>query len=65
AEWLAFASGTIYIPFEVSDMIRHPRLFGALVLTVNLLIVLYMLYLRLEAQVKRRAALERSPAGTG
>ena len=36
AEWLAFASGTIYIPFEVADMIKHPRWFGALVLIVNL-----------------------------
>ena len=55
AEWLAFASGTIYIPFELADMIKHPRWFAALVLIVNLVIVMYMLYLRLEAQEKRRA----------
>jgi uncharacterized membrane protein (DUF2068 family) len=54
AEWLAIASGTIYIPFEVSDLVRHPRLFGVMVLVVNLVIVLYMLYLRLEALEKRR-----------
>lgn len=65
AEWLAFASGTIYIPFELSDLIRRPHWFGAVVLTVNLVIVLYMLSLRLEAQEKRRASLERSPAETG
>jgi uncharacterized membrane protein (DUF2068 family) len=65
AEWLAFASGTIYIPFEVSDLIRRPHWFGAMVLIVNLVIVLYMLFLRLEAQEKRRASLERTPAETG
>ncbi len=56
AEWLAFASGTIYIPFELSDLIRRPHWFGAMVLFVNLVIVLYMLYLRLEARQKRAAA---------
>lgn len=56
AEWLAFASGTIYIPFEVIDLIHKPTWFRLLVLVVNLIIVLYMLYLRLEAREKRRAA---------
>jgi uncharacterized membrane protein (DUF2068 family) len=65
AEWLAFASGTIYIPFEVADMIRHPRWFGALVLIVNLVIVMYMLYLRLEAQERRRATLKQRSVETG
>jgi uncharacterized membrane protein (DUF2068 family) len=55
AEWLAFASGTIYVPFEASDLIQRPTWFRALVLGVNLVIVLYMLYLRLEARKKRRA----------
>jgi uncharacterized membrane protein (DUF2068 family) len=57
AEWLAFCSGAIYVPFEVADIIKRPSMFGALVLIVNLIIVLYMLYLRLEAREKRRAAL--------
>ena len=61
AEWLAFASGTIYIPFEVADMIRHPGWFAAAVLLINLAIVLYMLYLRLEAQRKHLPSLERQP----
>jgi uncharacterized membrane protein (DUF2068 family) len=63
AEWLAIASGTIYIPFEVIDMIRHPRGFGALVLLVNVAIVLYMLYVRLEALRKHRAELARRAEG--
>jgi uncharacterized membrane protein (DUF2068 family) len=56
AEWMAFASGAIYIPFEASDVARHPNWFGFLVLTINVLIVLYMLMLRFEAVKKRRAA---------
>jgi uncharacterized membrane protein (DUF2068 family) len=55
AEWLAFASGTIYIPFEVVDLMHRPTWFSLLVLVVNLVIVLYMLYLRLDAMAKRRA----------
>jgi uncharacterized membrane protein (DUF2068 family) len=65
AEWLAFASGTIYIPFETADLIRRPTWFRLLVLVVNLVIVLYMLYLRLDAREKRRAALVRQTAETG
>ncbi|MFY9559231.1 MAG: DUF2127 domain-containing protein [Terriglobales bacterium] len=61
AEWLAFASGTIYIPFEVADLIRRPTWFRLLVLVVNLVIVLYMLYLRLDAREKRRAAMAQQP----
>jgi uncharacterized membrane protein (DUF2068 family) len=64
AEWLAIASGTIYIPFEVIDMIRHPRGFGALVLVVNVAIVLYMLYVRLDALEKRRVRLAQQAAET-
>lgn len=55
AEWLAFASGAVYIPFEAADLLRHPTWFRVLVIVVNLLIVLYMLMLRLEAAKKRCA----------
>jgi uncharacterized membrane protein (DUF2068 family) len=54
AEWLAFASGAIYVPFEVADMIRRPSVIGALILLINLAIVLYMLSLRLEARHRKR-----------
>lgn len=56
AEWLAFASGAIYIPFEAADLIRRPTWFRLLIIVVNVGIVLYMLMLRLEARQKRRAA---------
>jgi uncharacterized membrane protein (DUF2068 family) len=53
AEWLAIASGSIYIPFEVADLLRRPDWFRLLVVAVNVGIVLYMLALRLEAAKKR------------
>jgi len=56
AEWLAIASGAVYIPFEAADLIRRPNWFPLLVLGINVLIVLYMLALRLEAAKKHGAA---------
>ncbi|MGA2456992.1 MAG: DUF2127 domain-containing protein [Terriglobales bacterium] len=55
AEWLAFASGAIYIPFEAADLLRRPDWFRLLVIVINVGIVLYMLMLRLEAAKKRHA----------
>jgi uncharacterized membrane protein (DUF2068 family) len=63
AEWLAFASGALYIPFEAADLWRRLTWFRVLVIVVNLLIVLYMLMLRLEAAKKHHAA--QHPAQSG
>ena len=54
AEWLAIASGSIYIPFEVADLLRRPSWIRLLIVAVNVGIVLYMLMLRLEAAKKHR-----------
>jgi uncharacterized membrane protein (DUF2068 family) len=56
AEWIALLAGTIYIPFEVADLLRHPGWFGIGVVLVNVVIVLYMLKLRIEARRKRHAS---------
>jgi len=64
AEWLAAASGAIYIPFEMMDMLRKPTPFRTLVLVVNVAIVAYMLYIRMEAMQKRRAAMIRAASET-
>ena len=56
AEWLALASGGIYIPFEALDLMHRPSWFRLAVITINLVIVLYMLQLRLEAIRKHHAA---------
>ena len=63
AEWLAFASGAIYIPFEAADLLRRPDWFRLLVIVVNVGIVLYMLMLRLEAAKKRHAAQHAAESG--
>jgi uncharacterized membrane protein (DUF2068 family) len=55
AEWMAIASGAIYIPFEAADLLRHTTWFRLLIIVVNVGIVLYMLMLRLEAAKKRHA----------
>lgn len=55
AEWLAIASGSIYIPFEVADLLRRPDWLRLLVVAINVGIVLYMLALRLEAAKKHHA----------
>ena len=64
AEWLAATTGAIYITFEIADLIHRPTYFRLLVLLVNVAIVLYMLYLRLDAREKRRqlAGTEKSSA---
>jgi uncharacterized membrane protein (DUF2068 family) len=56
AEWMAFFTGAIYIPFEAADLYRRPSWFRVAVLVINSVVVLYMLYLRLEAEKKRLAA---------
>jgi uncharacterized membrane protein (DUF2068 family) len=63
AEWMAFASGTVYIPFEAADLFRRPNWFRVLIIAVNLLIVLYMLLLRLEAAKKHGAARHSAQSG--
>jgi uncharacterized membrane protein (DUF2068 family) len=55
AEWMAAITGGIYVPFEADDFIRRPSWLRLAVIVVNLLIVLYMLYLRFDAEEKRRA----------
>ncbi len=56
AEWMAIASGSIYIPFEVADLLRRPDGIRLLIVGINVGIVLYMVLLRLEAAKKRHAA---------
>ncbi len=52
AEWFALISGALYLPFETYELVRRPTLVHAAVLIVNLAIVLYMLYLRISAQME-------------
>ena len=44
AEWLAALSGSIYLPIEVSHLIKHTNVINAAVLVTNSAVVAYMLY---------------------
>jgi len=46
AEWLAIASGCIYIPFEVERLARHPNQFHWIILIINVLVVVYIAWVR-------------------
>ena len=49
AEWFALLSGALYIPLEITKAIEHPDTIHILVLLVNIVIVLYMLWVRLSS----------------
>jgi uncharacterized membrane protein (DUF2068 family) len=49
AEWFAIISGTVYLPWEVYEVIRRVTWLHCGVLVINIAIVLYMLSLRLRA----------------
>jgi len=58
AEWVALISGTLYIPLEVHALFHHPRPLKWVLLASNVIIVLYMLTLRVQAN--RVAEVRRS-----
>jgi uncharacterized membrane protein (DUF2068 family) len=50
AEWFAIISGTIYLPWEVYEVIRRVTWLHCAVLLINIGIVLYMVSLRVHAR---------------
>ncbi len=54
AEWLAIVSGAIYLPFELRALIRHPTPVHWAVLLINILIVLYIAWVRWEDIQEKR-----------
>src|SRR5438270_3952424 len=56
AEWFALLSGAMYLPWEVLSIIRHSMPLKWVVLILNLLIVLYMLTLRVQAARQKAKA---------
>ncbi len=59
AEWLAIVSGCFYIPFEVYQLVRHPNQLHTVVLTINILVVFYIAWVRWDeiAAHRRQSAL--------
>lgn len=46
AEWFAIISGSLYLPWEIVEVVKHHNRIRWAVLIVNILIVLYMIYVR-------------------
>ena len=49
AEWFALLSGCLYLPWEIYEVIAHPTWIKYGLFLTNLAVVLYMLYVRIEA----------------
>ena len=60
AEWFALLSGSMYLPWEVYSLMRHPHVIKWVVLTVNVAIVTYMLVLRVQAGAAKSRAARRT-----
>jgi len=61
AEWLAIVSGCIYLPFELAKLVRRPNEFHWIILIVNVVVVLYIAWVRWD---EIRAARERQYSHT-
>jgi uncharacterized membrane protein (DUF2068 family) len=49
AEWFALLSGALYLPIEIAKLIEKPNGLHFAIFTTNVLIVLYMVYVRVDA----------------
>jgi len=56
AEWIAFVSGTLLLPWEIRELFRGITFWRCGLLIGNLAIVLYMLYVILDNRRERRNA---------
>lgn len=56
AEWLAIISGAVYLPFELYKLIRHPNWIHWTILLVNIVVVLYIGWVRWDEISAHRAA---------
>jgi uncharacterized membrane protein (DUF2068 family) len=57
AEWLAIFSCAIYLPVEIHELLCHATTIKWLFLATNLLILVYLSYVREEKHRRRHAAL--------
>lgn len=72
AEWVAFISGTLLLPWEVRELFRGVTVMRCGLLLVNLAVVFFMLYIIVANRHERRNAITlpdqpkpASGAGTG
>jgi uncharacterized membrane protein (DUF2068 family) len=55
AEWLAIASGGLYLPVEIYELLRHATVVKAAILVGNAVIVAYLIHVRLAHRARRSA----------
>lgn len=48
AEYFALISGAAYLPWELWEFIRHPNWFHGTIILINVFVVLYIAYVRVE-----------------
>jgi uncharacterized membrane protein (DUF2068 family) len=56
AEWVAFVSGTLLLPWEIRELLRGVTVVRSVLLLGNVAIILYMLYVILANRRERRQA---------
>lgn len=54
AEWFALISGSIYLPWEIYELARRQTWIRWAILAINIVIVLYLLWLRIEMHKFRK-----------
>jgi len=60
-EWLAIISGCVYIPFELYKLVSHPSAFHWALLGINILVVLYIAWVRWDEIQAARLRLPAQP----
>lgn len=48
AEWFALVSGAAYLPWELWGFLRRPNWFHATLIVINVIVVLYIAYVRVQ-----------------
>jgi uncharacterized membrane protein (DUF2068 family) len=62
AEWFALLSGSMYLPWEIYELARRATAIKWIIFTINVIIVLYLLWLRIEMHKARKRAKLQAPA---
>lgn len=62
AEWFALLSGSMYLPWEIYELARRQSWIKWVIFAINIVIVLYLLWLRIEMHRMRKRAKQQVPA---
>ena len=65
AEWFAIISGSLYLPWEIYELVRRQTWIRWLVLTINVVIVIYLVWIRIEMHKARQRSAGGQPAPAG